>query len=87
MMLFIDVPSAGGGDMGGGGTWNGLEGSVPGLCPYMFPLVVGEWVVWIFVCGDLGVGLVVRDLDGGGGRGGPVLDMGIGGRGEAGGRV
>lgn len=45
MMLFIDVPSAGGGDIGGGGTWNGRVGSVPCLCPYMFPLAAEEWVV------------------------------------------
>lgn len=88
MMLFIDDPSAGGGDIGGGGTWNGLVGSVPDLCPYMVPLVVGECVDWIFVCGgDLGVGLVVRDLEGGAGRGGPVLAVGMGGRGEPGGRA
>lgn len=41
MILLIELPSAGGGDMGGGGTWNGLAGSVPCLCPYMFRLLVG----------------------------------------------
>lgn len=29
------VPSDGGGDIGGGGIWNGRVGSVPCLCPYM----------------------------------------------------
>lgn len=50
MPLIEDVPSAGGGDIGGGGTWNGRDGSVPCLCPYMlFPCVgvdVGvDWAV------------------------------------------
>lgn len=91
-MLFIDVPSAGGGDIGGGGTWNGLVGSVPCLCPYMIPLDVGvELRVDCVVCGfvwggDMEVGLVVRDF-GGGGRGGPEFDVGMGGRGLAGGRA
>lgn len=40
------------------------------------------------VCGgDRGVGLVVRDFGGGGGRGGPEFETGKGGRGLAGGRA
>lgn len=84
MMLFIeDEPSEGGGDIGGGGTWNGLEGSVPCLCPYMLGLLVGvelgvEWVLWNLVCGgDTGVGLVVRDF--GGGWRGPTAERACGG--------
>lgn len=91
-MLLIEVPSAGGGDIGGGGIWNGLVGSVPCLCPYMIPLDVGvelrvEWLVCTFVWGgDMGVGLVVRDF-GSGGRGEPEFDVGMGGRGLVGGRA
>lgn len=37
IILLSEDPSAGGGDIGGGGIWNGRVGSVPCLCPYMFP--------------------------------------------------
>lgn len=48
-----------------------------------------DWVVWEKGCGggDRGVGLVVRDFGGGGGRGGPEFETGKGGRGLAGGRA
>ncbi|KAJ4387878.1 hypothetical protein N0V93_008481 [Gnomoniopsis smithogilvyi] len=88
----MELPNAGGGDMGGGGTWNGLPGSVPCLCPYILELLVGvelgvELAVRAFARGgEMGVGLAVRDFGGGGGRAGPGLEVGIGGSGFTGGR-
>lgn len=88
MILLIELlPNAGGGDMGGGGTWNDLPGSVCCLCPYMFRLLVGvvlgvEFAVRVFARGgEMGVGLAVRDFEGGGGgRDGPEFEVGMGGR-------
>lgn len=92
MMLFNELPSAGGGDMGGGGTWNGLAGSVPCLCPYIVGLLVGvelgvEFAVRVFARGgEMDVGLVVRDFGGGGGSDGPGFDVGMDENGLADGR-
>lgn len=78
VMPLSELAIAGGGDMGGGGTWKPLEGSVPCLCcPYILKLPVGvELGVELEVCGragggggETGGGLVVRDLGGGGGGG------------------
>lgn len=74
MMLVIELASAGGGDMGGGGTWNGLDGSVPCLCPYMLKLLVGfktgleDEIGGLVGRYEIDAGLAVRVLGGGGGN-------------------